>query len=370
MSRGLILLTFLAILNSGIVARVAARTAFLQSHAALTWGIGTLLFIIEIAPFLARNYLPQTHLSVLNWVSYIVFGVMSILLIYLLVAEVVQFAVFLFTPADINKWVLIALLGATGATTLYGLYGGLSPPVVKRVDITLPGLPAAFDGFTIAQISDLHLGETLGAEASRQVVELTNAAKPDLIAMTGDMIDGRADTLAPDVAPLANLRAPQGVYFITGNHEYYRGAAAWVEAFRKLGARVLINEHVVLRRGNDAIVLAGVTDYATGHMLPGHASDPAKAAQGAPEGLVKILLAHQPASYVEAKKAGYALQLSGHTHGGQYFPFTQIIRFFHRYYKGLNRDGDFQLYINTGTGYWGPPLKMTPREITLVTLRR
>jgi len=161
------------------------------------------------------------------------------------------------------------------------------------------------------------------------------------------------------------------VYFVTGNHEYYWNAPAWSAEMRRLGARVLDNEHVVLQRGAGHLVLAGVPDYSTRHLPEGQRSDPARALRGAPADAVKILLAHQPASYADAQAAGFDLQLSGHTHGGQYFPFSQLIRFFQRYYKGLNRHGGLWVYVNRGTGYWGPPLRAgVPAEITLLTLVR
>jgi predicted MPP superfamily phosphohydrolase len=198
---------------------------------------------------------------------------------------------------------------------------------------------------------------------------MANELQPDLIALTGDFIDGTVEELRDDAAPLAQLSAPQGVWFVTGNHEYYWDAAAWVQEFRRLGIRVLVNQHEVIRKGSDAVILAGITDYSTRHSNRTDASDAKKALEGAPKGLVKILLAHQSASYAAAHAAGFDLQLSGHTHAGQYFPYTLLIGFFQKYYKGLNRHDNMWVYVNTGTGYWGPPLRAgVPAEISLIRL--
>ena len=195
-------------------------------------------------------------------------------------------------------------------------------------------------------------------------------AAPDMIALTGDFADSNPDDVEQAITPLADLTAAHGVYFVTGNHEYFWDAAAWMAAFRRLGAKVLTNEHTVIGRGTDAVVVAGVTDISTRRMGPPHGSNPAAALAGAPP-TTKILLAHQPASCVDAEKAGADLQLSGHTHSGQYFPFNLMIGWFQRYYKGLNRHGALWVYVNQGTGYWGPPLRAgVPAEVTLLILRR
>lgn len=197
-----------------------------------------------------------------------------------------------------------------------------------------------------------------------------NGAAPDLIALTGDFADSDPGEAEQAIAPLADLQAPHGAYFVTGNHEYFWDAAAWMAAFRRMGAKVLTNEHTVIRRGADAVVVAGVTDISTRRMGPPHGSNPAAALAGAPD-TTRILLAHQPASCVEAEKAGADLQLSGHTHAGQYFPFSQMIGWFQRYTKGLNRHGAMWVYVNQGTGYWGPPLRAgVPAKVTLLILKR
>jgi len=241
---------------------------------------------------------------------------------------------------------------------------------VRVVDVPITGLPPDLEGFRIAQLSDLHVGPTLKRDFVERVVDTTNGLAPDLIALTGDVADGFPPALRHEVAPLAGLVAPHGKYFVTGNHEYYWDAAGWVRELQGLGFSALVNGHRVIQRGTGRIVLAGVTDFSSGG-LPGHTSDPAAAVAGAPESDVRVLLAHQPKSAFAARAAGYDLQLSGHTHGGQYFPFNLLVRLFQPFVAGLHRLEAMWLYVSRGTGYWGPPLRLgAPAEITLIQLTR
>src|SRR6266702_2837822 len=185
----------------------------------------------------------------------------------------------------------------------------------------------------------------------------------------GDVADGLPPVLRDEVAPLAWLAAPHGKFFVTGNHEYYWDAAAWVRELERLGFSALVNAHRVIRRGTARLVLAGVTDHSASRLVPGHASDPAAAVAGALESDVWVLLAHQPKSAFEARAVGFDLQLSGHTHGGQYFPFNLLVRLFQPFVAGLHRLEEMWLYVSRGTGYWGPRLG-APSEITLIQLTR
>jgi len=244
------------------------------------------------------------------------------------------------------------------------------PATVRVVDVPIADLPADLVGFRIVQLSDLHVGPTLKRAFVERVVDTANGLDPDLIALTGDVADGFPPALRYDVAPLAALRAPHGKYFVTGNHEYYWDAAGWLRELEDLGFLTLVNTHRVIRRGAGRIVLAGVTDLSS-RGLPGHRSDPAAAVAGAPESDVRVLLAHQPKSAFAAHAAGYDLQLSGHTHGGQYFPFNILVRLFQPFVAGLHRLEAMWLYVSRGTGYWGPPLRLgAPAEITLIQLTR
>lgn len=367
-----------ALLNAWTGHSLLARWPWAQAHAAAFWVTAAAFFLLQIAaPLIGRLIrLPSRGATAaFSTLAYLAFGVFTCLFLYTLAADLGSVLWQLLfpspDPAAFDHRVLLLVGGVTLATAVLGLWQALSGPVVKRVRVALPGLPPEFEGFRMAQVSDLHVGAGIGRAYAQDVVQRVNALQPNLVALTGDFIDGTVRDLAPEVAPLAALSAPQGVYFVTGNHEYYWNAPAWSAHMRSLGARVLDNEHVVLQRGTARLVVAGVPDYSTRHLPEGQRSDPARALRGAPADTVKILLAHQPASYVEAQAAGFDLQLSGHTHGGQYFPFSQLIRFFQRYYKGLNRHGGLWVYVNRGTGYWGPPLRTgVPAEITLLTLMR
>jgi predicted MPP superfamily phosphohydrolase len=200
-------------------------------------------------------------------------------------------------------------------------------------------------------------------------VQSVNRLEADMVAITGDLVDGRVQDLAPHVAPLAELKSRHGTYFVTGNHEYYSGATPWIRELQRLGMRVLLNEHVVLCHADAAVLVAGVTDWSAHHFDAAQRSDPHAALAGAPDEAVKVLLAHQPRSADAAERAGYHLQLSGHTHGGQFWPWNHFVRFQQPYTAGLHRVRDLWVYVSRGTGYWGPPKRFgAPSEITRVRL--
>ena len=239
------------------------------------------------------------------------------------------------------------------------------------MDVPIDGLPAEFDGYRIAQVSDLHVGPTIGADFAQTVVDTVNGLRPDLVALTGDLVDGSVEHLSEGIAPLGSLKSQDGVFFVTGNHEYYSGVRAWCRKMADLGAQVLLNSHQVVSRGSARMLVAGVTDYSAGRMLPSHKSDVSAALAGAPDCDIKMLLAHQPKSAEAAGPHGFDLQLSGHTHGGQIFPWTLVVPLVHRFSRGLYAFGSGWVYVNPGTGYWGPPMRVgVPSEITLLTLRR
>ena len=253
--------------------------------------------------------------------------------------------------------------------TAWGFLNARRTAAVVRVDVPVAGLPQSLDGFTIAQISDVHVGPTIKRPYLDAIVEAVNGLEADLVAITGDLVDGSVHDLRDDVAALAGLRSRDGTFFVTGNHEYYSGADAWVGELRRLGVTVLMNEHVVVRRGQAAIVVAGVTDYGAGHFDRGTASDPRGAIAGAPPAALRVLLAHQPRSAEAAEAAGFDLQLSGHTHGGQFWPWNLFVRFQQPFTAGLRRWRSMWVYTSRGTGYWGPPKRFgAPSEITLIRL--
>ncbi|WP_427914047.1 metallophosphoesterase [Ramlibacter sp. MMS24-I3-19] len=263
-------------------------------------------------------------------------------------------------------WVPLLALAAT----LVGFLNTRRTARVKQVDVPIAGLPAALQGFTIAQISDLHVGPTIRARYIQRIVDRVNALEADAVAITGDLVDGPVHELGPHVAPLSGLRSRHGSFFVTGNHEYYAGAAPWLAEVRRLGIRVLLNEHVVIEREGSALVLAGVTDFTAHHFDATHQSDPDAALAGAPKHAgAKVLLAHQPRSATAAEQAGFDLQLSGHTHGGQFLPWVFFVRFQQPFTAGLHRLGRLWVYVSRGTGYWGPPKRFgAPSEITRLRL--
>jgi predicted MPP superfamily phosphohydrolase len=241
---------------------------------------------------------------------------------------------------------------------------------IVDVEVPIAGLAPALHGFTIAQISDIHVGPTIKRSYLDAIVDAVNGLHADLIAVTGDLVDGSVAQLAPHTAPLARLRARHGSYFVTGNHEYYSDAPAWTAEVTRLGLRVLANEHVMLDHDGAPLLLAGVNDYTAHHFDPTQRSDPAAALAGAPaDSGPKILLAHQPRSAVAAADAGFDLQLSGHTHGGQFWPWNHFVRLQQPFTAGLHRLRALWVYTSRGTGYWGPPKRLgAPSEITRLKL--
>ncbi|MGH8298809.1 MAG: metallophosphoesterase [Steroidobacteraceae bacterium] len=254
--------------------------------------------------------------------------------------------------------------------TIVGFIDARRRPRVVDVAVPLPGLSPALQGFTIAQISDVHVGPTIKRDFLRSIVEIVNSLEVDLVAITGDLVDGSVEQLAEHVEPLSRLRARHGAYFVTGNHEYYSGVAAWLVELRRLGLHILLNEHVVLSHGGASLLLAGVTDYSAHRFDPEHRSDPATALAGAPPDIrPRILLAHQPRTAAAAADAGFDLQLSGHTHGGQFWPWNLFVRLQQPFTAGLNRLGRLWVYTSRGSGYWGPPKRLgVPSEIARVRL--
>lgn len=277
---------------------------------------------------------------------------------------------------DRRLFLLNALnLGVVGLSTGlagYGLYAARSRLRIFEVSIPIRGLPPAMEGFRIAQISDIHVGLTIKGDFLERVVEKVEGLAPDLIALTGDLIDGEVENLRHQVSSLERLSAPCGCFFVTGNHEYYNNnPAAWIAEIERLGFTVLLNEHRLVETSGERFLIAGVTDHSAGRTDLHAASDPQAAVADAPPGLFRLLLAHQPLSIFAAAKTGFDLQLSGHTHGGQFIPWKYAIPLQQPFVAGLHRFENTWIYVNRGTGYWGPPLRLgAPAEISLITLTR
>ncbi|MFJ4675714.1 metallophosphoesterase [Kitasatospora sp. NPDC088783] len=250
-------------------------------------------------------------------------------------------------------------VGVVGA----GTYGVLRGPRIKQVTVPLAKLPRAAHGYRIAVVSDIHLGPILGRAHTRRIVDTINAVQPDLITVVGDLVDGTVPELGPAARPLADLRARDGAYFVTGNHEYFSGAAPWVEFVRELGVHPLENDRVELPRFD----LAGVNDLAgTAH---GQGPDYDRALGDRDRTRAAVLMAHQPVTIRDSVRHGVDLQLSGHTHGGQLWPGNYLAELANPTVAGLERYGDTQLYVTRGAGAWGPPVRVgAPSDITVVTL--
>ncbi len=260
---------------------------------------------------------------------------------------------------------------AAAALGLVGMRSALRPPRLLRVDVSIEDWPAALDGFRIVQLSDVHIGPILGRRFAREVVDRVNACEPDLIAVTGDLVDGRVALLHDEVAPFADLSARHGVYFVTGNHDYFSNAAAWVEKVRELGMRPLRNQRVAIERDGAGFDLAGVDDHRGEWTGQDGGEDLDAALAGRDPGRPLVLLAHDPSTFKRAFRRGVDLQISGHTHGGQIWPFRWLVRLVIPFVEGLHRRGAAQLYVSRGTGFWGPPMRLfAPAEITEIALRR
>ena len=258
-------------------------------------------------------------------------------------------------------------LGTAGT----GAYLANSAPVVRRVPITLAGLDPALEGLRIVTFSDGHLSALYGGRRFERLVEIVNAQRPDVVAIVGDLVDGELGELREEVAPLADLVSEQGVYFVTGNHEYFVDTTAWLRHLPTLGVQVLRNERVPIVRGGASVDLAGIDDRtAVSSGVPGHGADLDAALDGRDDAVPLVLMAHQPVQVQQAAAAGVGLQLSGHTHGGQLWPFDYAVRLDQPAVQGLSRVGDTQLYVTTGAGFWGPPMRIGARpEVAVVELR-
>ena len=329
----------------------------------------------------AGMILPKRAASIVSWAAYGWMGVSVILLFLLLGFELVRVVIHgvnavSSAPSDperrlaISRGIagLVAFVGL--GATVTGTASALGQVALRNVKVPLRRLSPSFEGFRIAQLTDLHIGPTLGKGWLQDVVARTNAANPDLIVITGDLVDGSVETLRNDTAPLADLKAKHGVFFVTGNHEYYSGADEWIAELGRLGVRVLRNEHLPIG-GKEGFDLAGVDDWGSKRFGNGHGPDLERALAGRDSSRELVLLAHQPKQIHDAAAKGVGLQISGHTHGGQIFPWNLFVRLDQPYVSGLDRHLDTMIYVSRGTGFWGPPMRVgAPSEIAILELVR
>jgi predicted MPP superfamily phosphohydrolase len=385
-------------------------------------GLTALTVVLGLLPALAvalRGTLPRDRAAPLDWVAYTWLGIAFYAFLALLVLEPVRLIARLVSPAGGARQPREAAMARTGihedrgghdavrqesapgavrrrdgavslprrlflarslavtagavalGTAGTGAYIANSAPVVRRVPVTLPTLHPALDGLRIVTFSDAHLSATYGGRRFERLVEIVNEQSPDVVAIVGDLVDGSVAELRQDVAPLADLVSGQGVFFVTGNHEYFVDTRGWLRHLPTLGVEVLHNERVAIGRGAATVDLAGIDDRTAARSgVPGHGADLAAALAGRNDATPVVLLAHQPVMVEQAQAAGVDLQLSGHTHGGQLWPFDYVIRLDQPAVQGLSRFGDTQLYVTAGAGYWGPPMRVGARpEVTVVELR-
>jgi predicted MPP superfamily phosphohydrolase len=360
---------------------------------AIALGIVGTLFLPVIMLILRRTGADNSFIDVLVWSGYLGVGFLSFVFTYLVIRDVLWLpaAAFNRIKARVSKSapgkaasnqienpsrrgflvnsMNYGIVATAALSTGYGIIQAKQTPDVKEVRIPITNLPEDFEGFRIVQITDVHISPTFRQSCVEEIVAVVNTLNADIVALTGDLVDGTVDQLTSDVAPLGKIKSAVGNYFVTGNHEYYSGVIEWIAKVRRLGFTVLINEHRIITSGKSKMLLAGVTDYRESRILTDHRSDPQKARNASAKTDIKILLAHQPKSIFAAARAGYDLQISGHTHGGQFFPWNLVVGLTQPYVSGLHKHLGTQIYVSRGTGYWGPPVRVgSPSEITLIKL--
>lgn len=367
---------FFSILGFFLLYTVFEMARLWPAHALVAAALSVALFALMLgSPFILHSngsVLDRPWFRVMAWTGSLSMAVWATFILLSIPVEIVAAVSApiggLGAPA-LERLRLAALLAAAVLAGV-GFLQVLRGARLRRVNVRMPDLPPALRGLTIAHISDLHVGPTLRKGYVESVVGKVNRAAPDFIVFTGDLADAPAAAIAPSLEPLRNLRARRGKFFVTGNHEYYWGVDDIVAEARDLGFTPLLNENRRVAVDGAEVLVAGITDP-QGERVDGHKPDMPRAA-GAPPAkpALKILLSHRPGAHVEAASLGFDLQLSGHTHAGQFFPFSLLIGFFHKFSRGLYRDGRLWVYVNPGTGYWGPAdrLGVAP-EITVLTLR-
>lgn len=325
--------------------------------------------------------LPVEVPAVIRWCGYLSFGFLFLLAPFLFVKETLQLMGRLVTPkktplngarrAFIHNAGNAVVLATALPITAFSVAEAFQTPLIKKNILPVKELHPDLQGLTIAQISDLHVGSILDKKWLEPIVQQIETLNADIVVLTGDAIDGQVSRVGKELSVLKRLRAPLGKFFVTGNHEFYSGVDAWVGQMRELDFTVLNNEHTLVQKGNGKMLMAGVWDFHGDRFGQEYASDPFAAKADAPEHDMSLLLAHNPRNVYKAVEAQYDVQLSGHTHGGQYFPWTYAVGLFQQYVSGRYQVGGTVLYVNTGTGFWGPPMRFTvPPEITLHTLER
>jgi hypothetical protein len=358
--------------------RIAAEIGASGMRQTALWAVVALLYLSIPAAFtLARSTRLGMLGDVLTWIGYAWMGTLFLLLmgslasdLFGLLIRVVGWAI----GRDLSmvvRGVHVAGLVVASMAAGFGIREALLPPEIHSIEVDIPGLPAAFDGYRIAQVTDTHIGRILGRSWAADLARRVDSAAPDLVVHTGDLVDGTVEGMGPAVEPLARMHGRDGTYFVTGNHEAYSGIAPWVRFVQNMGWTVLSNRHVLIHRGGSTLCLAGVTDAHEGGSPGGSAPDPRAALAGVPGGVPVVLLAHQPRQALQAQHMGVSLQLSGHTHGGQLWPFHYFVRLQQPSVSGFALVGDVPVFTSRGAGFWGPPMRLfAPSEVPILVLRR
>lgn len=330
------------------------------------------------APLLIRlSQLPRGVGEALAWTGYLAMGLFSTMFVATLAREVVLLLAWIVDfvrphTLDFAQWRTFsarAVLVMAAGISFIGLFNARRTARVKRVDVPVKDLPPALHGFSLVQLSDVHIGPTIRRGFVEAIVRRVNALQPDAVAITGDLVDGSVERLREHIEPLSQLQSRHGTFAVTGNHEYYHGAAEWIRTWRGLGFHVLDDRGVVLEHAGARLLLGGVSDFSVHRGPRQHADAAAQAARANEPVGVRVLLAHQPRSAPAAAAAGFDLQLSGHTHGGQFWPWQYFVPLQQPFVAGLHKLGRLWIYVSRGTGYWGPPLRFgAPSEITCVRL--
>ncbi len=386
----LVVVFVMTILYGYVGARLIAPFDISGIGLIIFWIILTLLAIAPLAGMILRiRGLENPLIDGILWIGYIGLGVFSLAFVAFVLRDLgwltgtLSFKILksitnsstgsIQMDPGRRQFLLMSMnLGIVGVTSVLGgvgLFQARRRASIITQNIVISNLPPAFEGLRIAQISDLHIGPTIKAEYARTVVDQVNALNPDLIFFTGDMVDGSVVGLSEDVEPLRDLQSKHGTYFVTGNHEYYSGAEQWIDKVGELGMTHLKNEHRILEIDGASLAIVGVTDLMAHGVIKSHQTDPHKAMRGVPDNMPSIMLAHQPGTADLTNDLSIDLMVCGHTHGGQFIPFNLAVAKTHRYLAGLYQHGNMQVYVNRGTGYWGPPLRLgIPSEITLFNL--
>lgn len=348
----------------------------LQSVPVRRW-FGVLIVVLLVLPIVAliggRGW-PLAIVRPIEWVGFVWIGVMFYLFLALLVLELPRVVFRRRLDPGRRLFLSQALAGTAlvvaGGTSVVGAMTALGSVGVKRVQVRLARLDPTLSGYTIAILGDIHLSAFIGAGTLARHVRTVNSAGADAVAIVGDLVDGSVDDLGPAARELTGLTAPDGVFFVTGNHEYYSGAEEWVAFLSSLGVRVLRNERVALSRGTASFDLAGCDDVsASSSGVVGHGADLAAALAGRDASRPVVLLSHQPVFVSAAADAGVDLQISSHTHGGQVWPFHYVVRLAQPVLAGLSRVRGTWLYVSRGVGFAGPPMRVgAPPEITIIEL--